>query len=194
MGAIERLTQIFEKARDKETEAVGTISIAHKKSHEGKSFYVIYSVASLGAMTTPDDMITIDFTTPEKILEEPHFTFSVKGTAEWRVRLIEAPTGGAASPTGTLEILNHNRYSGKTSEVMAGTTPGYVNYDSTLATGGKTLWDEYLEGSAGPQVGGTSGGARNELELKPATKYQLSLYGTDTNPATIMIDWYDGRK
>ena len=185
----DRTTEILELARDDESKALSYLDISHKKIHEGKRFYVLYSVASLGAMTTPDDMITLDFTTKE--FSELHFTFSAIGTAGWRVRLIEAPTGGAASPTGQLNILNHKRES--TINPGAGinaATQGQVNYDSTLATGGVTLWDEYLGGSAGPFSVGTAAGARNELELLSNTKYQLSLYGTDTNPATLIIDWY----
>ena len=188
-----RTTEILEKSRDVESNALSIIDTAHKKSHEGKRWYAMYSVASLGAMTTPDDMITIDFTTPKRTDEEPHFTFWAKGTAGWRVRLIEAPTGGAASPTGQIAILSHNRYGGGSSLVSDGTNPGQVNYDSTLATGGVTLWDEYLEGAGGPLSGGTGTETRNELELMPETKYQISLYGTDTNPATIGFDYYDGK-
>lgn len=175
-------------AVDGESESLGVIDVAHRKGHDGKRFYVMYSVASLGAMTTPDDMITIDFTTGTSDL---HFAFSAIGTAGWRVRLIEAPTGGAASPAGQLTILNHNRGSSTASTVTDGSTAGQVNYDSTLATGGVTLWDEYLGGASGPFAVGTLGGARNELELLPSTKYQLSLYGTDTNPGTLVIDWYE---
>jgi len=175
---------------DTSTWALETIAVDHYEVHSGSRFYVVYSVASLGAMTTPDDMITLDWTTPNSTVWD-HFTFSGHGTAGWRLRLIEAPSGGAASPTGTLSILNYNRNSTKTASTTNGTTAALVNYDSTLATGGITLWDKYLEGSSGPMSSGTSSGSRNEFVLKQNTKYQLSLYGADTDPATIMIDWYE---
>jgi len=175
---------------DSTTHALYTIDYAHHEIHSGSSFYVMYSVASLGAMTTPDDMITIDFTTPDTT-KWAHLVFSANGASGWRVRLIEAPTSGAASPTGTLAILNHNRNSTKTSTITNGTTAGLVNYDSTLAVGGVTLWDQYIEGAAGPRAGGTSSGDRNERILKQNTKYQLSLYGTDASTATLKMDWYE---
>lgn len=172
--------------------ALPTISkdYAHHEIEKGKAFYVMYSVASLGAMTTPDDMITLDFTTPDTT-KWGHFTFAVKGSAGWRVRLIEAPTGGAATPTGQFSILNHNRNSAIASTFTDGSTADQVNYDSTLATGGTTLWDEYMEGSGGPQSGGTGSGARDEIVLKQNTKYQASIYGTDASAATLYINWYE---
>lgn len=169
--------------------SLATIDFPHAKTHEGNAYYVSYSVPSLGAMTTPDDTITITFTTPATGFI--HFTFSAYGSAGWRLRLIEAPTGGAATPTGQLAILNHNRASSNTSTVSNGTTAGQVNYDATLATGGTMLWDQYLEGSGGPLVGGTSVSNRNEVILKQNTVYQISLYGVDTNPATLYLDWYE---
>ena len=187
-----RLTEIAENQIDKVTNAKTIIDYPHHEGHEGNAYYVMYSVASLGAMTTPADMITLSFKTPDTA-KWGHMVFSVFGTAGWRVRLIEAPTGGNASATGTLNILNHNRnYSiSKPSTFTNGTTAGVFNYDATLATGGITLWDQYLEGSAGPLSGGISVSKRSELVLKQNTTYQLSLYGTDTNPATMIIDWYE---
>ena len=174
---------------DKATHTLQTIDYAHHEIHDGSNFYVMYSVASLGAMETPDDMITIDFTTGV-IPPLPHFTFNCNGSAGWRLRLIEAGTGGMASPTGQLTVLSHRRDSSKTSSVV-GSVAGNVNYDSTLATGGVTLWDQYLEGSGGPKAGGTTVSARNELILKRDTRYQISLYGTDASPATLSLDWYE---
>lgn len=174
---------------DLATTASTGIDYAHHEIHGGSMFYVMYSVVDLGAMLTPNDTITLDFTTPNTT-KWAHFTFSVAGSADWRVRLIEAPTGGAGTPTGQIAILNHDRNSTKTSTLI-GSAAGNVNYDSTLATGGTTLWDQYLEGSGGPQAGGSSTGARDERILKQNTKYQLSLYGTDANPATLYMDWYE---
>jgi len=150
----------------------------------------MYSVVSLGAMETPTDMITLDFTTPNTA-KWGHFSFWAAGSADWRLRLIEAPSGGAESPTGQLSILNFNRNSSKSSTFTDGSTAAQVNYDSTLATGGTTLWDQYLEGAGGPMAGGSSTGSRDEKILKQNTKYQLSLYGTDTDPATMYVDWYE---
>lgn len=169
------------------------ISEPHHEIHEGGRFYVIYSVASLGDMTTPDDMITLTFTTPNTT-KWSHFQFNAFGTAGWRLRFIEAPSGGAESPTGSLTVLNHNRNSSNTSVLKdVAETPALnkISYDATLATGGTTLWDQYLEGSGGPLASGTSSNDRDERVLKQNTTYQVSFFGTDTNPATLHLDWYE---
>lgn len=178
---------------DPYTESLITVDYAHHEIHDGMHFYVQYSVLDLGAMTTPNDTITLTFTTPNTT-RWGNFTFFAKGSAGWRVRLIEAPTGGATGPTEQLTIKNKNRNSANTSTMTApvGGSANTVDYDSTLATGGTTLWDEYLEGSGGPQAGGTSDGSdRNELVLKQNTKYQLSIFGTDANPAVLYMAWYE---
>ena len=172
------------------TYALLSMSHEHHETHAGSHFYVMYSVASLGAMETPDDAITLTFTTPDTT-KWGHFVFWGNGTAGWRVRLIEAPTGGAATPTGQLTILNKHRNSSTVSTFTDGSTANQVNYDATLATGGTTLWDQYLEGSGGPQSGGTGTGSRDEIVLKQNTTYQLSLYGTDANPGTLYMSWYE---
>ena len=175
---------------DASSHAVKTISYPHSEIHSGSYFYVMYSVASLGAMTTPTDMINFNWTTPNTT-KWGHFAFYAKGTAGWRVRLIEAYTGGATSPDGQLTILNKNRNSIVTSTFTDGATANQVDYNAELATGGTTLWDEYLEGSSGPQAGGSQSGGREEIVLKQNTAYQLSLYGTDANPATLYMHWYE---
>ncbi len=180
---------------DLTTQALNVVDYAHHEIHSGSMYYVVYSVASLGAMSSPDDMITLTFDTPDTT-KWGHFQFSAKGTSGWRIRLIEGGTGGGASATGTLPILNKNRNSTKTStflDVEGSPTAAQVSYDATLVTGGTTLWDEYIEGSSGFFSTGFSsgGGDRNEIVLKQNTQYQVSLYGTDTDPATIYISWYE---
>lgn len=171
------------------TQALIAIPYEHHEIHAGDSFYVAYSVESLGGMAAPDDMITLTFTTPDS-LAWSHFTFFAIGTGGWRLRFIEAPTGGAASQTEQLPIINRNRNSLKTSGLIAlDATEGEVSYDATLATGGNTLWDEYVAGE--PKVSGFGGSGRHEMILRQNTKYQLSLYGTDMDPATLIMDWYE---
>ena len=131
---------------DSSTRSLVTVNYEDNKIHEGDDFFLTYSVASLGAMTLPDDMITLTFTTPDTT-KWGHFKFKIVGTAGWRIRLIEAPTGGGATPTGSLSILNSNRNSSVTSGFLdvAGTpVVNKISYDATLATGGITLLDEYL--------------------------------------------------
>jgi len=176
---------------DSSTDAVLTIGQAHHEKHDGADYYIMYSVVSLGAMTTPNDMITLTFTTPDTA-KWSHFTFRVTGTGGWRVRVIEAPTGGAETPTGSLVPVNSNRNVSHVSTLIdLASAANSVSYDATLATGGVTLWDEYIAGSAHPQAGGGSAGHDEEVILKQDTKYQISLFGTDTDPATLRIAWYE---
>jgi len=174
---------------DSSTRSLQTIDYAHHEAHAGSRYLVNYSVASLGAMETPDDMITLTWTTPDTTTWA-HFTFYAIGTGGWRLRLIEAPSGGAASQTEQFACLNHNRNSANTSTLIAlDSTAGEVSYDATLATGGTTLWDEYVPG--GSKTAGNVGSDRDEFILKQNTKYQLSLYGTDTDPASLHMDYYE---
>ena len=175
---------------DLATTASVRIDYAHHKIHGGSAFYVMYSVADLGAMATPDDAITLNVTTPNTT-HWGHFQFWATGSAGWRVRLTEAPTGGVATPTGQITILNKNRNSTTTSTFTDGSTANQVDYDSTLATGGVVLWDQYLEGAGGPKAAGTSGGTRDEMILDQGVEYQLSLYGAAAAPATIYMSWYE---
>jgi hypothetical protein len=106
------------------------------------------------------------------------------------VLFTEAPTGGVATPTGQLAVLNKDRNSTKASTFI-GSAAGNVNYDSTLATGGVVLWDQYLEGSGGPKAGGAGSTSRDELILDQNVEYQISLYGVANDPGTIYISWYE---
>lgn len=174
---------------DSSTRSLQQISYPHHEAHAGSRYFLNYSVASLGAMAGPDDMITLTWTTPNTTKWE-HFTFYAIGTGGWRLRLIEAPTGGAATQTEQLAMLNHNRNIATAATCIAlDSTAGEVSYDATLATGGITLWDEYVPG--GSKTAGSVGSDRDEIILKQDTKYQISLYGTDADPASLHIDWYE---
>ena len=179
-------------AVDKASQAQAVIDYVHHKIHDGEHFFVLYSVADLGAMATPDDMITLTFTTPDTT-KWGHFVFEAHGDAGWRVRMIEAPTGGAETQTEQLAILNSNRNSAVESALIAlDSTANEVSYDATLATGGITLIDEYIEG-ASQGIFTSSGrvGARDEIVLKQNTKYQISLFGVDNNPGCLKMSWYE---
>lgn len=174
---------------DQQTHVLSVIDYPHHEIHSGSRFFVNYSVASLGALETPDDTMTLTWTTPDSA-KWAHFTFYAIGTGGWRVRFIEAPSGGAASPTGQLDCLNHNRNSLKESTLLAlPATANQVNYDATLATGGVTLWDQYIPG--GNKVSGDAGSDRDEIILKQDTQYQLSMFGADADPGTLHIDFYE---
>jgi hypothetical protein len=159
----------------------------HNSIHNGITYEYIYSVPSLGAMTTPDDMITLTWTTADST-ERSHFFFACSGTAGWRVRFIEGGTGGGANATGTFTPPNKFRESTNVCNWLN----GLIYYDATLVTGGTTLVDEYMAGSSlGNASAAVQTGGRDEWVLKPNTQYQVSLYGTDTNAATILLNWYE---
>ena len=186
-NAVEILTSV----KEVETNSIKIVTHAHHEIHEGSDFFVLYSVADLGAATTPNDTMTLTFTTDDSA-EWGHFTFQAGGTAGWRLRLIEAPTGGKETPTGSLEIFNSNRNASKTGlfKDLSGTA-GMISFDATLATGGKTLWDEYIIGSSGPFAAGTKGGHEGEIMLMQNTTYQLSLFGTSNDAGTLILRWYE---
>jgi hypothetical protein len=174
---------------DSLTHVLATMDYAHKETHGGSRFFRNYSVASLGAMGSPDDMLTLTWTTPDTTKWE-HFTFYVIGTGGWLIKLIEGSTGGGASATGVLAMLNHNRNSVTAATCIdLASGAGNVSYDATQLTGGLTLWEEYIPG--GNKLAGAIGADRDEIILKQNTKYQLSCYGTDTDVCTMHIDWYE---
>jgi len=179
---------------DASTSSMQTVDYPHHEIHSGNHYFVDYSVESLGAMTSPDDMITLSWTTPDTTAWA-HFTFEVTGTAGWRIRMIEnSTTGGTTGATGRLTILNSNRNSANTSAIISdgdSGVAGNVGYDASLAEGGTTLFDEYIPGGAGPFSSAAQTGSRDEIILKQNTNYQVSVYGTDTNPASVKLRWYE---
>jgi len=175
---------------DSTTLAVTTIDYAHKEAHGSSRFFRHYSVASLGAMAAPDDMVTLTWVTPDTAKWE-HFTFYVIGTGGWLVEFIEGFTGGGTGATGVLPMFNHNRNSKTTLstcvDLAAGA--GNVSYDATKLTGGVSLFSEYIPG--GNKSAGGVGADRDEIILEQKQTYQLSCYGTDADPCTLHIDWYE---
>lgn len=171
------------------TDALETIDYAHHEIHGGSSFFVCYSVADLGGMTTPNDMIQLSFATPNTT-KELHMMFLAKSGGAALFTVTEAPTGGLSTPTGTLSAINCNRNSATTSVILdaSGGTAGLVSYDATAATGGTVLWTEYVgQGNSTP---GSAGG-RFEVVLKQNTVYAVSLYDTTNITGTLFLDWYE---
>jgi hypothetical protein len=188
---IGRSNQIRPARLDFTTHTLQTIEYEHHEIHSGSMFFVMYSVTSVGAMTTPDDTITLTWTTGNTTGKYSHFEFVAEGPSGGRVRLIEAPSGGAASPTGQITILNHRLASTSASEWASTVAVNQVDYDATLATGGTTLWDSYIAGATTGQTGSGLHAKRDELILKANTKYQLSLYSTATTAGYLYLNWYE---
>jgi hypothetical protein len=174
---------------DAATNAINVIEYEHHEIHAGSSYLVVYSVANLGAMSTPNDMIQLSFATPNTA-KWMHMVIMVQSGGAALFTLTEAPTGGMETPTGTLPAYNKNRNSTNTSGILSATdgTAGVVSYDGTAATGGAVLWSEYVgQGTASKG----EGGGRFELILKQNTVYAVSLYDTTAITASIMMDWYE---
>jgi hypothetical protein len=175
---------------DKATNSIQTIDYAHHEIHGGSSFFVCYSTADLGGMTTPADMIQLSFATPDTT-KWLHMMFVAKSGGAALFTVTEAPTGGLATPTGTLAVLNCNRNLTATASTIlsaAGGTPALVSYDGTVATGGTVLWSEYV--GQGNATAGYTGG-RFEIILKRNTVYAVSLLDTTAITATLFLDWYE---
>ncbi len=166
---------------DEATRAVNFIDYAHHEVHGGSSYHVTYSVASLGAMTSPDDTIQLHFTTPNTT-KWLHMIVHARSGGESNYVITEAPTGGMTSPTGTLTAYNKNRNSSKTSGIT-------VSYDGALATGGAEIHNEYI-GQGNKASAGESRGTQ-EFVLKQNTAYAIKMTDTTAITATLILDWYE---
>ena len=177
---------------DPSTHALVTIGYAHYEAHNGSSYFIYYSVDNIGGLTTPNDTMTLSFTTPATPYY--HMTFhGISGSAA-QLQFIEGKTGGGTDPTGVLPVYNHNRNSTNTSSItdVAGANVGNVSYDALVFTGGTTLVNDYIGTDDNP-VSQTGGSHRSgtELILKASTAYQLVLVDTATVPATLAMSWYE---
>jgi hypothetical protein len=170
----------------------------HGHIHKGDHFHLSYSVANMGAMTTPNDMITLTFKTPTQAqnTKYTHMIVGARAASGARFRFIEGGTGGGATPTGNLDPKNNNRI---TAMIQASTlydvgtpTVDKISYDATLVTGGTTLVDVFLGADGGgPIQAGGSERAQNEWLLNPGTQYQLSLLDTNAVAGTLIMNWYE---
>ena len=166
------------KGLDSVTGWLKTITGPHHEIHEGKSYHVHYSVASIGALTTPDDAIQISWTTPGGP-SQMNMVIHAQCGASALYKFTEGWTGAGASPTGTIPAYNKNRRFSNSSVVFS--------YDATLVTGGIILEQEYV---ASGKFG--SGESRDSQEwiLSPNTKYAVSMFLNAAEVATISAEWY----
>lgn len=178
---------------DDVTNALHVIDHPHHEIHEGDSYSVMHSVADIGAATSPDDAVTLTFTTPDTA-KWAHMVVQFKGAGTALCRIREGGTGGA-SPTGRKAAINSNRNSSNTSgliDIEAEPAAGGVSYDATLDTGGTLLVDEYLAGAVTNQGKvGAEGGERHEFILKQNTRYQISIVLAEAVAAGIVAYWYE---
>lgn len=175
------------------TRALIIIDYSHHEVHAGNHYHATYSVADIGAQSSPDDMITLSWTTPDTT-EWLHLIFAAICSSGARVRLIEGKTGGGLSPTGLIQSYNSNRNSSNNSVILdvAGANQSQVSFDATLFTGGIVLVDEHIgaDGQGNSFIGGESRGDQ-EFILKQDTPYQLSIFEVDNVPGTLQMSWYE---
>ncbi len=179
--------------KDFNTGGLVTIDDSHHKVHEGDHYNLSYSVADIGAMATPEDVISLSFTTPNttKLL---HLIISAICSSGAQLQFIEGKTGGGTGPTGVIASNNSHRGSSNTSTILdvAGGNAGSMSYDATVFTGGTSLVDEYI-GADGQGNSFAAGTSRSEQEwlLAANTLYQVSLTETGNVPATLQLAWYE---
>jgi hypothetical protein len=182
---------------DGATSSFSTVSLSHEKIHNGKHYTITYAVADLGAATTPNDMMTLAFTTPNTTAWL-HMLITATSAAGTRFRFIRGKTGGGGTGTGIIDAQNNNHNSSNTSSIInqAGTpAAGSVTYDSTLFTGGVSVIDVFIgtTGQGNAVIGGEARGD-NENILKQDTEYQVSLFNTANVAGSISLSWYHHRK
>lgn len=147
----------------------------------GGYLLITHSVEDLGAATTPDDMIQVHFTTPAIATIGGYVigTIEAHAAAGALFKITEAPTGGLASPTGTLYTAFTNRV------LNLDLTPMTMYYDGTVATGGTEIYNQYL-GQATQQAY-TEDAASIVWLLKPETTYAISIFKAEAIAASIVM-------
>jgi hypothetical protein len=187
-------TNWHESRIDQSTRAINTIEYEHHEVHAGSFFHLAYSVADVGALETPNDMMTLTWDTPSgaKLL---HMIFTFVCTSGALVKFTEGGSGGGADPTGIITAHDANRSTDNTSIIInieGSPAAGSVSHDATAVTGGTDLVSMYIgaDGVGLTSVGG-EGRATQEWVLKAETQYQLSLLEADNVPGLITMSWYE---
>ena len=178
---------------DRITTAEVIVDYAHHEVHSGRHFHLSHSVADIGALSTPNDAMTISWKTPDtpRLI---HLVFSATSASGGLFKFVEGKTGGGESPTGVIQSYNSNRGSAITSGILdvAGANASKASYDATLFTGGAELVAEYIGASGlGNTFSGGNTRAEQEWILARNTFYQLSIYNTANVPGTIQMSWYE---
>lgn len=176
---------------DASTHTVVIMPYPHHEIHEGSHFTVTHTVADIGAATTPNDAITLTFTTPNTT-KWSHMTAQFEGVGGALCTIREGGSGGA-SPTGTLTCINNNRNSATTSTLLnMSSVAGSMSYDAGLDTGGTLLFNVYISGASTNQnKTGDTATNRHEWVLKQNTRYQIAQVCTANVAASIILTWYE---
>ncbi len=179
---------------DAATNSLICITYEHHEVHGGSHYNLHYSAADVGALTSPNDMMTLTWTTPNTT-KWLHMVLAAITSSGARLRFIEDGTGGGASPTGIITARNRNRnYDDASTIINVEGTPaaGSVSYDATLVTGGTSLLDLYVgvDGLGKTFATGLIRGSQ-EWVLKQNTQYQVSLFEEDNVPGMLQLSWYE---
>lgn len=170
---------------DDSTHALKTLHYAHAEAHDGKVFSAMVSTADIGALTTPNDTIHLNWTVGAG--PNMHLIWIAACGGAGQLLGTVNPTGGMATPEGALVPFNHRIGSSKISA-----TP-LIYYNATAPTGGIVGRDEYfgVTNVAGKTV--ESGGSRGAHEriLSPGTTISLQLICTANVFGTLEIIWYE---
>ena len=173
------------------------LDYGHHEIHRGRHFHAEWSVSDIGAATTPDDVISLSWKTPDTT-RLMHLVFEAECSGGALVRLIKGKTGGGATPTGIITAKNSDDGSSITSGVWnLAATPAQasISYDATVFTGGTDLLGlagVYLSGTSAMAISTPSGiRSDNEIILARNTFYQLSVLETGSVPATLHLAWYE---
>ena len=165
---------------DEGTSALTAIDYAHHETHEGNSYFAVYS-----ALTNDTATIEVRIQTPDtKMWAHMQITIDVAlaGTAQlWKNTTLTHVGGNAITP------MNRNHNSTKTSGLTICHTPG----DTQTVASNLTRYIGSASTSGRSDVGGT-GGNRGEFILAQNTAYLIRVSSRAANNAlTIVLDWYE---
>ena len=178
---------------DKSTQTLMKIDYTHHEIHEGNHYTLMYGVSDIGALTTPNDMMTLTFSTPDT-RKWSHMVMLFLCVGQTLCQIREGGSTGA-SPTGAITAYNNNRNSSNTSGLLdIGATAGRMSYDATADSGGSLIVNEYIPGATtnqGKAGANAESSSRFEWVLKQNTRYQISMTQTANVGASIVLHWYE---
>ena len=170
---------------DPSTHALTFIDYPHYEAHSGKMFSVMYSVADIGAETTPNETIQLSLTVPESDARMHMLWFASVGGAG-RLLVTRNPTGGLENPSAVIVPANHKEDSGNVSILST------VALNATVPTGGSVPRDEYfgITGVGGRLSAGESRGVFERI-LNPGDVLSLQLICSENVYGVLELTWYE---
>lgn len=179
-----RLTEIFERAKDVFTGAIGVMQNDHRYIHEGKGFTYAGNTGSVSAAGT----YALSITTPPKssnkyIHFRPANFTATANTTSITIREDDTTASGSAGTP-----INMNRNSDKASSIT-------LAYGVTAGGGGTIIYQDAVGGGSNPaNAKGGVAGAADERVLKPNTVYTIifTVVGAVTaSTCYYSLFWYE---